>query len=526
MIATTRRKNLFCNIYDISMRRNILILCGLSVFSFLVLGVFICGALRIASVPQSEDGPKNWKPLQTGIRNTVHPADRNWIGVKSVEEAKFGQVLNRFKRTGDSLSLSQSAAFKYANKELFQILSQGSSRGAILKPAVTQNLKSSSSRINFSNLLLPHMKFMKYFDNSVDTVFLEDVSNRAALSGLSFSMFKAMIEIGGIVYSCERLYVNGTNALLLTISSSREQVIVGQGLEAEDPRMVIVRGKVYVVFGGKAGMLEPRSIGLFEFHKREIIFLQIENLPQKPVEKNWVPFEREGELYLVYSLDPLVVLHYDLSNSGTHNTHNRTEHNGNYSVGTCTVAFAQNNVSPSDVQTDALVLRGGSNFLPFVNGTYVGAAHSRIAYPDTHMFMYFTHMVLLDTNAWRLTHVAKPLHFYMEDDVIRQLNLHMRSSARIIQYPVSLLPMTVSEDARELGERRQTDTTHLQLTLNVGDRITLLYGLHLHTGVWMARARSPLHSDEKASGYWDEITRKQTMDLLLKVYGTQHLQSP
>jgi hypothetical protein len=122
-------------------------------------------------------------------------------------------------------------------------------------------------------------------------------------------------------------------------------------------------------------------------------------------------------------------------------------------------------------------LRGGSNLIPWNGDHYfIGGCHSRI-----NRFEYFehcTHIVILDTNSWKLVYVSKPV-MYLVDDTLKGVSLNSwwlelspstkpldtlhniltDKTPHIIQDPVSLF----LKDGKYF------------ITVNVRDCVTLLY---------------------------------------------------
>jgi hypothetical protein len=77
---------------------------------------------------------------------------------------------------------------------------------------------------------------------------------------------------------------------------------------AEDPRLFVVKNKVYVLFITRKGM------GLSAFEKFEPVLLLFNSTAQR--EKNWGPFVLNDVVHFVYSYDPLLVLYYDFNPEG------------------------------------------------------------------------------------------------------------------------------------------------------------------------------------------------------------------
>jgi hypothetical protein len=257
--------------------------------------------------------------------------------------------------------------------------------------------------------------FLNYYDYNVHTKYVDDITT-VNIDDLHYSMFKAVYEderrtggeddnpTGGEderrekdenpeddesqKYACERICVKGQNGLLFQRNNTN--IVYGFEIEAEDPRMVKVNNKIYVVFI----CLSPyegqnRCIAITEFDKFEPTYLQVENMQKNPIEKNWAPFEKDGKLYFVYNYDPLVILTYDFNKDGI-----------------CNVVYKQNNVD-LPIKTETTFLRGGSNLLHYRDNYYIGGCHSRL--DDGNRFYHFTHIVLLDVVNWKIVYLSKPI---------------------------------------------------------------------------------------------------------------------
>jgi hypothetical protein len=284
--------------------------------------------------------------------------------------------------------------------------------------------------------------FLNYYDYNVYTKYVDNITT-VEIDNLHYSMFKS-IHYGtddNQKYACERICVNGRNGLLFQTKTTN--VVYGFEIEAEDPRMVKVNNKIYVVFI----CLSPyegqnRCIAITEFDKFEPIYLQIENMQKNPIEKNWAPFEKDGKLHFVYNYDPLVILTYDFNKDGI-----------------CKVIYKQNNVD-LPIKTETTFLRGGSNLLHYRDNYYIGGCHSRIH--DGTRFYHFTHIVLLDVVDWKIVFLSKPVIYnYKKNDILRVngTNILFDMKPNCIQDPISIY----------------TRENKYYITVNIRDCITHLY---------------------------------------------------
>ena len=336
--------------------------------------------------------------------------------------------------------------------------------------------------------------FLNYYDANVYTKYVDNITT-VEIDNLHYSMFKALYQDDnrtfgqddnrtfgqddegqekppGEIYACERICVNGRNGLLFQTKTTN--VVYGFEIEAEDPRMVKVNDKLYVVFI----CLSPyegqnRCIAITEFDKFEPTYLQIENMQKNPIEKNWAPFEKDDKLHFVYNYDPLIILTYDFNKDGI-----------------CKVIYKQNNVD-LPIKTETTFLRGGSNLLHYRDNYYIGGCHSRIH--DGTRFYHFTHIVLLDVVNWRIVFLSKPVIYnYKKNDIIRVngTNVMFDMNPNCIQDPVSMY--------------KKNDKYFI--TINIRDCITHLYEIKfdIPTGC--------LKSYEM--GELQNLTEKHSLDLL------------
>jgi hypothetical protein len=288
--------------------------------------------------------------------------------------------------------------------------------------------------------------FLNYYDSNVYTKYINNITS-IEVDDLHYSMFKALYlddegrEKPGQMYACERIFANGKTGLLFQTKNTN--IVYGFEIEAEDPRMVKVNNKIYVVFICLSPYQgQKRCIAITEFEKFEPTYLQVETMEKNPIEKNWAPFEKDGKLYFVYNYDPLVILTYDFNRDGI-----------------CKVIYKQNNVD-LPIKTETTFLRGGSNLLHYRDNYYIGGCHSRTH--DGTRFYHFTHIVLLDVVNWKIVFLSKPIIYnYKKNDImcINGTNVMFDMKPNCIQDPISMY--------------KKNDKYYI--TINIRDCITHLY---------------------------------------------------
>jgi hypothetical protein len=232
--------------------------------------------------------------------------------------------------------------------------------------------------------------FLNFYSQDVHTRLIGDITGKYG-DDVDYSMFKSQCYVGDVCYTCERVCNNGKNGLIM-VSDSFMSSHLGSHIEAEDPRLVVLNECVYVIFI----CLSPyegqnRCIAITPFHEWKPVFLQIENMQKNNIEKNWAPFVKNGELYFVYNYDPLVILQYNFNSEGI-----------------CKVVVGTSFIP---INTSTTYLRGGSNLIPYeIDDRYfIGGCHSRIY---KNCFEHYTHIILLDTDTWKLVYVSKPVMYY------------------------------------------------------------------------------------------------------------------
>jgi hypothetical protein len=148
------------------------------------------------------------------------------------------------------------------------------------------------------------------------------------------------------------------------ICDGNDYLETSQGVE--DPRLFRFRGQlwIYAHFRGFLGecthapIIMPAKEPYDHFDQKSIIKLHTDKM--RWVEKNWMPFEYEGDLYFVYDISPHIILKCDLS------------------TGYCRVVYKSDNI-----QYDVLTrkhLGGGAPGVKFMlkgNPYFITIAHTR-----------------------------------------------------------------------------------------------------------------------------------------------------
>lgn len=122
----------------------------------------------------------------------------------------------------------------------------------------------------------------------------------------------------------------------------------------EDPRIFRFQNKPYIVTSALVDAKRTRRMFLYDIEEKKWIRLSIPNNTfPGPKEKNWTPYEYEGELYFIYSYMPLCVLKVV-----------------NLEKGIC-------NIVKGFLSMASTECRGSTSLLPFKGSHYVAFGHSR-----------------------------------------------------------------------------------------------------------------------------------------------------
>ncbi len=324
--------------------------------------------------------------------------------------------------------------------------------------------------------------FLNRYAKDIHTKYIKNITGDTPHS--TFSMFKAVTELNGVTYSCERTNIYEKNGLTFQRSDDSTVRNCGFDIDASDPRIFILGEKVYVLMIVFSPFEHQNyCLAITEFDNWNPVFLQIQNVPKNRIEKNWAPFVKNGELYFVYNFDPLIVLKYDFNQDGL-----------------CEIIFSQIPLNELPFNTSNTYLRGGSNLLPMEDQQhYIGGCHSRIFKNGN--FEHYTHMVVLDTASWKLRYVSKPIMYLggpteklnswherpnMKKELVYRENILMDKDPLTIQDPVSLY---------------KSGDGNYYITNNVRDSVSLLYSIS-----WKNLDRF-YETEEKDIGYFDNIVR-------------------
>jgi hypothetical protein len=193
------------------------------------------------------------------------------------------------------------------------------------------------------------------FDVIIQTEFISDITNdfidtKKSIVGYNYNMFQSTIIKEDIEYYCERINVknerniNGINGLFFSNNKNNNTRFEGIEIDTEDPRLFICNNKIYVIFNTISPFPNhKRSMAISEYEHFNPIYLHLnEEEREHIVEKNWSPCVVNNKLYLIYLLDPLIILHYDFNTEGK-----------------CNIIYKQKpEISIQQIYTPTICLRG------------------------------------------------------------------------------------------------------------------------------------------------------------------------
>ena len=297
--------------------------------------------------------------------------------------------------------------------------------------------------------------FLNNYSQEVHSKYIGNVTGN--YDNVNYCMFNALCYLDGITYSCEKIgKKNGMIGLYFKRDDQRDDQSnyreEGFDISACDPRIFILNNTIYVVFISDSPYENKEyCIGITPFNEWKPTFLQVENMKNNNIEKNWAPFVKDNQLYFVYNYDPLIIIKYDFNSSGI-----------------CKVVYKQGNCSLL-IDTESIFLRGGSNLLHYKDGYYIGGCHSR----------GYTHIILLNTNRWELSYVSKPVMFLC--DIKEELNGLFESPGLKKKLDVLNINTNILSD-RTPHKIQDPVSLYLKdnkfyLTINVRNTVSLLYEL-------------------------------------------------
>jgi len=316
-----------------------------------------------------------------------------------------------------------------------------------------------------------------------------------------YTVLKALCIKDNIEYYTERININGLNGIFNSNSTdlvNDRNRLYGFDIDAEDPRLVLYRNKIYMLFNIQnpdyTKGIYSRIMCISEYDNFHPVQLHVSGMGRNHIEKNWSPFVKDDKLYLVYSIDPLVILHYDFNPEGR-----------------CDVVYTQDNITLPINTTNCL--RGGSNLLPYRDGYYIGLCHSRINTTKRNIggyeFCYYLALVIIiDTNQWRVSYLSKPLMFTIDVPIVKRIGeiIFDESPWLFTNTPTSL---------------NQLPDGEYLLTVNINEIHTFKYQWKPEIDVDTLGA-NPLHKIND----WNELAKQRSIELIKRASIDAYLYLP
>lgn len=271
--------------------------------------------------------------------------------------------------------------------------------------------------VRFTYRLIKGRELAKYRDKLIHSMhYPQSVSNAGILceeggflsvvKNQTFSFFK---EIGislpsntlpGSQEDLKRLYrvdfdsdwsVKKLNKIQATIDG----LIVGDNAGLEDARLFRYKGEVwmYATLSGHTKQCWP-CIG--RLHNNEVTLVRPKYDVESP-QKNWMPFEANGNLYLEYSVNPHIVLSYDPESAE------------------CTLV---GNTSCRE-NVPALQMHGGAPAIWCDSGHFLGLANTQEYFWYQKRYYAALFYLFEATPPFRVTHISRPIRIGSYKERIR-----------------------------------------------------------------------------------------------------------
>jgi hypothetical protein len=231
---------------------------------------------------------------------------------------------------------------------------------------------------------------------------IKPLDNDKYWPGSTYSMFRCVLKRNDRYITYVRVCINNKTMLMyesfnLNWESNEDKRYLGSDINAEDPRIIEVQDKIYVIFIARSPF--PNQV-------YTLWILDHDTLESKPlytkglnvIEKNWAPFVRDGKLMFVYNYDPIIILSCDTS------------------TGYCDVTKGSLPFSTQDT-----FIRGGSNLMD-MGDYYMGFSHSRLPINSNVRpgFLHLTHMVRISKQNLELIDVSEPIIYKKGEDIVKE----------------------------------------------------------------------------------------------------------
>lgn len=366
------------------------------------------------------------------------------------------------------------------------------------------------------------------FEQGIQTKFISDITFNMRLENFRSAMFRAMTIKNGVIYSVERITVDpGLSLISFATSLNSTLRLEGENIKgAEDPRIFLFQDSVYVLFITTwcASLLGyERGLAITPFEVFRPVCLHFPGMRQGPkvAEKNWAPLVKKDNLYFVYTIDPLIVLSYDLNANGS-----------------CTIHYDESakTSSTEKFSTSGLRIRGGSNFVHHSSHYFISSGHSYewIKALGRDKSIHLSHLIVIDTLDWKVVYISKPIAYEYSQYSHSPL-LTLRNNTAQFLRPTAFLRKwnTVNNILLDINgwDYCVQDPVSLfkfkgvyYMTISVANVCSLLYEIDLDT-IFRGRLKDiiSIHSDRQNTtsvaisglsiGYWNNLVLESIRNL-------------
>lgn len=319
------------------------------------------------------------------------------------------------------------------------------------------------------------LQMLSIFDQDIKTEYKGNITSTddqfGHINNYHYSMFKNVYTKNEVDYVSERVCIKnenfyGINGLNLVNNVNDEKRFVGAEHDSQDGRLFEFNDKLYIISNCKSPYQTDRCLAISEYDNFDPIFLQIsentENIKLKSVEKNWsplvIPDKDTDFIYLIYNMDPLIVLKYNFNRDGM-----------------CDVVYSQKN------RVTYNIIKGGTPFIHLTEQYYICAAHSRLNTDIRYYYLPF--ICILDINTWEFVYMSKIILFNSEKtDSFTKINdtdimVYMQSvdyskpdgsighMDRCINYPINIQKIESTNNIMKFNMITQLDGPTLKYTM-------------------------------------------------------------
>ena len=237
-----------------------------------------------------------------------------------------------------------------------------------------------SNRDNFVNNPLEIVKFKLIDDKNLKIVEKKLKENQWVYNPSLIDLDRTIYRVSPKTYCAVQKFNNKNDQYVIYIKNN---IINDKIYEAEDPRSILINNTVYLIYNKYKPNSKQYIYNTDTKKEYEIKYSKNKD------EKNWVPFNNNGNLYLIHTINPLNILHINYTNGEVLDI---IKHNNN------------NNILETK-------LRGGSNLINFEK-YYLGIGHKTIL-PERIYYHFF--YIINNEYPFELINISKMFKFKFEN---------------------------------------------------------------------------------------------------------------